>query len=363
MPRAVARPLLQTLFSGYVSEGPRAKEFEAGFQQWVGNPNTALVNSGTSALTLALRLAGVGPGDEVVSTPMTCLASNEPIAGAGAKPVWSDVEPDTGNVSPDSVAEHITERTKAIMAVDWAGMPIDLDRINHIASQHGIPVIEDAAHALGATYRGKKIGSHSSLVCFSFQAIKHLTTVDGGAVACNRPEVYARAKLLRWFGLSRERRRSTVDWEGEVTEPGYKMHMNDVNATLGLVQLKYVDRIVRKHKENATFLRKALRNVPNLELLRVARHAQPSYWIFTLKLPDAKARVAFSEALLGRGVENGVAHLRNDGYALFQSSRKEALPGLDDFSSRMLNIPCGWWLTEKQRAYVADAVEKTARAL
>ncbi len=362
MPQTVVGPLLETLFSGYVSEGPRAREFEQMLQNWLGNPTTALVNSGTSALELAVRLAGAGDGDEVVSTPMTCLATNEAIANNGASIRWADVDPETGNIDPASVEENIGPKTKAVMIVHWASIPAQIDSVRKIAAEHGLPVIEDAAHALGATYKGVKIGNHSDFVCFSFQAIKHLTTVDGGALACRRREDYERTKLLRWYGSPRLPVKKSTYWDFDVTESGYKKHMNDVTATIGIEQMKYVDGVIAKHRHNGEYLQQNLRGIAGVELMRIDSYIAPSYLFFTLKLDDPASREKFSAQLTQQGVENSVVHVRNDTYTMFKDIRKK-LPGVDDFSSRMLGIPCGWWLSLEDLSYIVDTIVAAAAKL
>ena len=241
MPESVIGPVTETLLSGWIGEGPKVKQFEAQLAAYLGvEPNRVLtVNSGTSALELALRLANVGPGDEVISTAMTCAATNEPICWRGRTFVGLIFDPLTGNISAKSVAEAINEKTKAIMIVHWGGYPCDLAEINDIADAPGIPVIENSAHALGSEYQGKLIGNHSAFACYSFQAIKTITTVDGGLVVCRDPEAAHRGRKLRWFGIDREARKTEVFWEYDIEEPGYKFHMNDVAATIGIEQFKY----------------------------------------------------------------------------------------------------------------------------
>lgn len=361
MPESVKEPLLATVFSGFITEGPKAKEFQERFQAWIGNPHIALMNSCTSAITVALRLCDVKPGDEVIATPQTCLATNEPIALLGAKIVWADIDPATGNIDPASIEKRITPKTKAIIYVHWSGIPAKIDEINALAKKHKLKVIEDAAHALGALYKGKKIGNHSDFVCYSFQAIKHLTTADGGALACKRKEDYEQAILLRWFGMSREDKKGPTKWEGDVYEAGYKFHMNDLNATIGIEQLKHMDGHIKKYIHNAEYLRKQLQDVPSITLLRVEKDVKPSYWLFGLKLKDAATREKFSSALNDAGIGNGIVHLRNDHYSLFKAFQRDDLPGMDDFGSRMINIPCGWWLSQEDLEYMVEVIKKTMK--
>jgi len=360
IPKEIIPALEETLFSGTITEGPKAQLFEKTFQEYINNPNTALLNSCTNAITLALRLAGVKNEDEVITTPMTCLATNVPILTLGAKPIWADINPDTGNINPKTIESLITPKTKAIICAHWAGMPSEVDKINVIAKKYGIKVIEDAAQALGAEYNNLKIGNHSDYVCFSFQAIKQLTTADGGAIACKTQEDYKRAVLLRWFGLSRTFKKTPVFWDTDVIEPGYKMHMNDLNATMGLVQMKYIDGIIAKHIVNAQFLREKLKDMKGIELPKIPPNSKPCYWMFTIKLDNPESRKKFSEYLTEHGIGNSIAHERNDKYSIFKDFQK-SLPGVDDFSDRMLNIPCGWWLTPENLDYIAKTCREALK--
>ena len=358
MPKNIAQVLEPVLLSGFVSEGPRAKKFELEFQRYIGNPNTALVNSGTSALTLALRLVGVGPGTSVISTPMTCLATNTAVLSLGGDITWCDIDPVSGNMDADKIEQLITPKTKAILFVDWGGTPAELDKINAVANKYGLKTIEDAAQALGSSFDGIGVGNKCDFSCFSFQAIKHLTTCDGGALACRTREDYDRAILLRWFGLSRSHnKKSPVCWEGDVPEHGYKMHMNDVNATIGLEQLKYVDNIIDTHKRNGKFLLENLKDVPGIEVYDMPDYIDSSYWFFTIKLDSSTHRAQVCEKLAARGISSAITHTRNDAYSLFNKYGTH-LPGVDDFDSRKLNIPCGWWCSQKDMEYIVDTLKK-----
>jgi len=236
-----------TLASGYLGEGRRVAEFERGFGDLIGSPVRPLaVNSCTSALDLALHLCGVGPGDVVISTPMTCTATNTMIVNRGAKILWADVDPLTGLIDPTSVAQLIDTwgvDFRAILAVDWGGRLCDYDALK--AAAGGIPVIEDAAHVAG----GQSWESRGDCVAFSFQAIKHLTTGDGGALIVPAVE-RDRARLLRWYGLDRESSAS-FRCDQRITEAGYKYHLNDIAASIGLANLPHTEWVVDLHREHA----------------------------------------------------------------------------------------------------------------
>jgi perosamine synthetase len=355
MPAGVEQKLKPILESGYIAEGPVAKEFELAIQTWMKNPYVSLCNSGTSALTLALRLANVGIGDEVITSPMTCLATNEPILIAGAIPVFCDIDPATGNIDASKIEELITPKTKAILFVDWAGTPCELSEICSIAKRYRIKTIEDAAHSLGAVYKGQCVGSICDYTCFSFQAIKHLTTVDGGAIAMLTPEDYERCILLRWFGCKRAHNKNPIKWEGDVIEPGYKMHMNDVNAAIGLAQMPFINANIARHRLNGNVLQQELSGV--VETTLVPDYITSSYWMFTIKLDDLDHRARVSQGLTDAGIGNSITHTRNDSYSLFKPYAR-SLPGLDNFGSRMLNIPCGWWVTDTDREYIINTLKR-----
>lgn len=342
--------LREILYSGQISEGEPVYEFERKFAGFVGLPHMLSFYSGTAALHGALILAGVRPGDEVISTAMTAEPTNMAICHAGGQIVWADVGPVNGNLTAASIAAKITARTRAIMVVHYGGVPAPMHAIHEVAERSGVPVIEDAAHALGARYGNRPIGSFSEYTMFSLQAIKHMNTVDGGMLACRSPSDLPRGRKLRWFGIDRQASRTEVD----VGSIGYKYHMNNVNATIGLVQLDHVAAVVRRHIDNGKYLDQALRDIPGLELCRWDAEAEPSYWFYTVL---AERRDDLSRYLTEHGVGNSQAHKRNDRHSVFASSRCE-LPGLDSFYARMLHIPCGWWVSDEDRAFIVDTIRR-----
>ncbi|HEX8954845.1 MAG TPA: DegT/DnrJ/EryC1/StrS family aminotransferase [Burkholderiaceae bacterium] len=358
-PREALMPRLeQVLYSGQVSEGAEVVAFEQAFAQGLGlDPRRSGVlsfYSGTAALHTALVLAGVQAGGEVISTAMTAEPTNMAILHAGARVVWADVDAQNGNLDPSSVREKITPRTQAILAVHYGGIPLDLDALRSVAADAGIPVIEDAAHAMGARYGGLPIGVHSEFVMFSLQAIKHTTTVDGGMLACNPvgevEALLARGRRFRWFGIDRAAPRTEVD----VAEVGYKYHMNNVNAAIGLVQLDYREEVIARHRGNGRYFDAALAGIPGLRLCRWSAKAEPSYWFYTVL---AENRDGLMRHLAARGIASSPAHKRNDLHSVFAASRAE-LPGLDAFYRDMLHIPCGWWIGPAEREYIADALRQ-----
>lgn len=350
-PREELMPEIEkVLYSGYIAEGEAAWKFEDGLKEFLGNQNTLAVQSGTAALHLALLSLDIGPGDEVISTPMTSEPTNTTIAITGAKAVWADVDLSTGLLDPQSVREKITERTKAIMLVHYAGMVCDMDKFNKLSEETGIPIIEDAAHALGAKYNGKMIGSNSRFTCFSFQAIKHMTTVDGGAIAFKEPGDVNPARKLRWFGLDKKITRL----ENDITRAGYKYGINNLTGVIGQIQLRHTQEVIDKYIVNGKYYDEALKNVPGVTLVPYYDHTEPSYWLYTMKVED---RENFIKLMKSIGVTASPLHHRSDTHSVFADSKCE-LPNMEEWYSKYVHVPCGWWVDGETREKIVSTIKK-----
>lgn len=342
--------LEEILYSGYIAEGESVYRFEREFGEYIQNHNVISVNSGTAALHIALLMIGVGVGDEVISTALTAEPTNTTIAITGAKVVWADIDINTGLLDPHSVRNAITDRTKAIVVVHYAGMVCDMNEFNKISEEFSIPIIEDAAHALGSHYMNKPVGSNSEYTAFSFQAIKHMTTVDGGMIGLKNENGCEAARRLRWFGLDKK----TPRLQNDISRPGYKYGMNNVNATIGSVQLKHIEKIISVHKSNGKFYDKELIGVPGVTLIPYYDNTEPSYWLYTMKVDN---RSDFIKMMTDEGITASELHLRNDRHSVFKDSKKE-LPALDDFYKSFVHIPCGWWVTDEDKHKIVDAIKK-----
>jgi perosamine synthetase len=337
------------LYSGYIAEGEAVAEFERKLSELIGNPYCVTVNSGTAALHIALMLTGAGPGDEIISTALTAEPTNTTIALTGAKVVFADVDPATGLISPDSIEDNITNKTKAIMVVHYAGMVCDMNRINQLSEKYNIPVVEDAAHAFLSKFKGEYIGSNSSYTCFSFQAIKHLTTVDGGLLCLKNEEEYNRAKKLRWFGLDK----NVPRLQSDIDQAGYKYHMNNVNATIGLVQLKHLEENVLRYIENGKFYDEELKHTSGVTLTPYYEDTEPSYWLYTIRVTQ---RDKFIEMMKENNILASLLHLRNDKHTIFKSP-KGMTPNLDVFYESYVHIPCGWWVLDEDREKIVKLIK------
>jgi dTDP-4-amino-4,6-dideoxygalactose transaminase len=369
------------LDSGYIGQGPRVDEFERLLKDRFKNDYVVTVNAGTSAEHLALHLlkkpclksvpvCGVGyydstwpglqDGDEVLATPLTCTASNWPILANNLRIKWVDVDPRTMTMDLDDLARKITPRTKAVMLVHWGGYPVDLDRVAEIQSEalHTFgfrpAVIEDCAHAFGSTFKGQPIGSHGNMCTFSFQAIKHLTCVDGGALTIPHEELYTRAKLIRWYGINRDTNKKDFRCEADIPEWGFKFHMNDVNASIGIENLKEVDKIIAVHKINARYYDNNLKGVDGVTLLDRDPRMDSAFWIYSMLV---ERKQDFMDYMKSCGIIVSQVHERNDIHSCVREF-KTLLPGLDKITPRLISIPVGWWVTPEQVEYIVDCIKK-----
>lgn len=346
-PAAVAK----VLESGYIGQGPKVDEFERRLSEVFGG-EVLTTNSCTSALDLALHLAGVGSGDEVISTAMTCTATNGVIVNRHAKIVWADVDPLTGCIVPTDVANKFTDKTKAVIAVDWAGRDYGHIELRKSTSS-SVPIIEDAAHAFDNQQRTRLT---NEMIAWSFQAIKHLTTGDGGALYVPE-ELRERARLLRWYGLDRTKGDS-FRCQQTIHEAGYKYHMNDIAAAIGLANLPIALANIEKHRDNARWYHSALKYCQGAgRLILPPPDENSSWWLYTLLVED---RDRFITDMRELGVECSPVHARNDKHPAFRGWGAP-LPGLDYFAAREVAIPVGWWLSEKDREHVAEAVVECSK--
>ncbi len=359
VPKESIDKVVETLKTSWIGgDGPRVKEFESEIAKIIKNKNVLAVNSGTSALQLALSLAG-GKDGEVVSTPMTCFATNAAIVTEGGTPVWADIDPETGNIEADDIAKRITKNTRAIMIVHWGGSPADIGSIRKIASIHNLPVIEDAAQALGSEYNGKPIGSHSDFVAFSFQAIKIINTADGGLLATKKRSDAKRGKVLRWYGIDREKRVQDERygfWEYPISEVGYKMQMTDVGASIGLGQLPYLKKHLEHRRKLAKLYEEALAQSKTLAAQKILPKAKSNYWIFTVICDNQNTKLKLWKALNKIGVKTEEAHRRNDIYPVFAKHKNSKLPGVTFFNDNHIIIPVGHWVNGQKAKEIAETL-------
>lgn len=337
--------------SGWINTGSKEKLFRDRLRERFGFPYCVATSSCTGSLRASLALLGVGAGDEVITTPWTMPATSTVILEQGAKPVFADIEYDTLNINPESIAQKITDKTKAIMCVHYAGAPCDLDEIR----KFGIPVVEDAAQALGAKYNGKYVGSSGELVNFSFQAIKVITSGDGGAVTTDREDYYRQLKMLIWFGIDKEKRLKTPigTLPHDIEVLGFKYNMNDITATLGLVGLKHFDDAMTDRYVTANYYMDELDGLNGIELLHYPSNVTPAFWMFPIHV---KKRLNFAEFMRKQGIEVSVHYRRNDAYTIFGG--KQDLPVTEKADGDVIHLPMHSNLKLYHVEYIIGAIKE-----
>jgi len=336
IPKGAAERVTQTLATRWIGQGPQVDTFEKRFEErFCGDHQALAVGSGTDALHLAYLLAGVGPGDEVITPVFTCTATNIPLRYLGATPLFADIEAETLNVDVAHVRELASERTRAIVCVDYGGLPCDLAGLREVADELGVPIIEDSAQALGATFDGRPIGSVADYTIFSFQAIKHITTGDGGMLSIRPREKVADARSLRWFGINREKKQLGV-WENDITLVGYKYQMTDIGAALGHAGLDEFDDTLAFRRRLFDRYVEGLRDVQDVQILSLPDgRREHAAWLFTIAVDE---RRRLQDRLYAQGIEANQVHYRNDRYSIF-GQRRTNLPAMDAMEDRYLVLP------------------------
>lgn len=355
-----AAAVAEAVRSGWVAQGPRVAEFERAFAARVGAGHGVATSSCTTALHLALLLAGAGPGDEVVVPSLSFIATANVVRHAGATPVFADVDPATGNITAKTVEAVLTPRTRAVIAVDQAGVPVDLGELRALCDPGGVRVIEDAACAVGATYRGRPVGAGAELAAWSFHPRKLLTTGEGGMLTLADPDGARRARRLREHGMSvsaaDRHAGSTVIFE-EYLETGYNYRMTDVQAAIGLVQLTRLDGIIARRRELAGRYQRLLAGVPGVATVRDPAHGETNYQSFWIVLPDDFP--VRRDDLLRRLFDAGISARRG----IMAAHREPAyagvvadLPVTDRLAARSLILPLFHEMTPAEQDRVVEVI-------
>ena len=330
--------LKDTLSGRWIGQGPKVEEFEEQIaEKYLGGESALAVGSGTDALHLAYLLAGVKEGDEVLVPVFTCTATNIPLLYIGAKVVFVDIDPNSMNISIDDVKKKITERTKAVVCIDYGGIPCDYDALADLCRSYKIPLISDGAHSIGSRYKGRYTGQLADFTIFSFQAIKTLTTGDGGMLVIKDAELLDKAKRLRWFGIDRAAKQKGV-WENDIEEIGYKYQMNDIAACIGIAGLREIDNVVVQRNRLFNKYLKLLDNVPGIRLVGEAENTEyyNSAWLATV-IVDSD-RHGLMRKLRENNIESAQVHYRNDRYSIFDNE-KIPLKNMDSLEDQYLVLP------------------------
>jgi perosamine synthetase len=355
MPEGMPALLQPVLESGRLACGPQVAAFEARCAEWLGVPEAVALNDPSSALMLALYLAGVRPGDEVVVSALACSATIMPIANLFARPVWCDIDPSTGMPTADHIAGLISEKTKAILIYHWSGDVAELDATLRLAKQHGLKVIEDATEAFGAESNGRRLGGKADFTVYSFYATKHVNTGEGALLLAADPAELKLARRVRRFGIESSALRlpnGDLNPHFDIPLAGFNIPMNEIAATIGLAALPEADRIVAGHRRSGRYYEEALADVPGVRQLKRDQQSVSAYWTYSLL---AERRDDLIRKLLSHGIGAQRLHLRNDGFSCFGNGQAD-LPGTASFDAQNISIPCGWWLGDQELERVTQCV-------
>jgi len=359
--------VVDTLRSGWVTMGPKTHRLEAAFREMLGVPHAVAVSSCTAAIHLALIGLGIGPGDEVVTTPLSFATTANVLVHVGAVPVFADVDPETLNLDPDAAAARIGPRTKAIMPVHLHGQPCEMDALRALSERHGLVMIEDAAHAIEATYRGRKMGADSTVAAFSFYATKNITTGEGGMLVTRRKDLADRAEILRLHGMSRDawkRYGSEGFRHWDILLPGYKYNLSDVHAAIGIAQLPKLETFWAERKRLWAEYDQALAGLPEVVRPVVRSHVRSAYHIYNIrvKVEDLQwtrdqLMAAIQAENIGLGVHFRALHLHpyyRDHFAF----RRGLCPMAEAASDRLFSIPLYPGLAAQDVRDVVAAIAK-----
>ena len=368
----------EVLTSKWISTGPKAAEFERRFAEYVGVKYALAVSSCTAGLHLSLVAAGVGKGDEVITTPYTFTATAEAIGYTGARPVFVDIDPLSLNIDITQIEEKITSRTKAIVPVHVAGLPCDMDALLEISRRHNLVLIDDAAHAISAEYKGRRIGAIGDLSAFSFYATKNLTTGEGGMITTHNDQFASVIKTMRYHGISKDawaRQAGRSIWHYEIVSQGYKYNMTDIQAAMGLCQLMKIEKQLEIRKKYAQNYTSELSGLPQIITPRVAvnpnsigeqavsRHAWHLY-IIQLRTEQLKvSRDEFIDAMRQANIECGVHYIPLHLFAFYQEKygyREGDFPHAESVFQRVVSLPLHPALTEEN---VCDVIRTIAEIL
>jgi dTDP-4-amino-4,6-dideoxygalactose transaminase len=332
------------LYSGALAYGHYTRLFEDALRDYLDEPYVMVTNTYASAVSVALFTLGVTFGDEVIASPMACLASTQPLVTHGLTVVWADVDPRTGTLSPDNVRKRITPKTKLILHNHFCGILGHIDEVNAIGKEYGIPVIDDGIEAFGGLYKGRKLGNTGTdVTIFSFNAVRLPNTVDGGAVVFKDKVMFERAILVRDAGIDRGRFRDDmreIDPSCDISIPGVSATMSNVNGYIGLCQMDKLDELIEKHRANAKAWDKYFVGNSEGQPIFQSETRVFNYWVYGVL---AKNKQAWLQSFREKGYYASGVHVNNNLYSVFGKTQYD-LHGVTEFYSTFLALPCGWWM-------------------
>lgn len=353
--------VVDVLKSDFLTTGPKIAEFEQTVADYVGAKYAVAISNGTSALHAACFAAGIGPGDEVITTPLTFAASANCVLYCGGTPVFADVDPKTYNIDPEDIRRKITDRTKAIIAVHLAGQPCDMDAIHSIAREYGLIVIEDGAHALGSVYKGKKVGSLSDMTTFSFHPVKPITTGEGGMIATDNEDFYKKMVLFRSHGITRDdsiMTRNDGPWFYQQFDLGYNYRITDIQCALGCSQMKKLDRFLARRKEIVARYNEAFADCDNIITPYQLSDTESGWHLYIVQVKNCDRRQVF-ENMREKGIGVNVHYIPVYMHPYYQEHGYENVhcANAEEIYSHIISLPLYPRLTSEQQDYVIDTLK------
>jgi perosamine synthetase len=357
------RAVVDALQSDWLTTGPRVAEFESKLSAYVGAKETVAVNNGTAALHLAMYALDIVPGDEVIVPAITFAATANCVIYQGGTPVFCDVEPDTLLIDPARLEERITERTKAIVAVDYAGQPCDYDALQGVADKYGLTVVADACHSLGGAYKGKAVGGVATLSTFSFHPVKNITTGEGGAVTTNCPEFAQRMRMFRNHGISADhhQRSQRNTWKYDVQDLGHNYRITDLQCALGLSQLRKLNGWIKRRREIATFYSESFSDVRCIDPLATHRYANHAHHLYVVRVERSSktSRDDLFLKLRSKGIGTNVHYKPVYLHPYYRSTynfNEGLCPVAEDAFGRILSLPMYHGMSDEDMRHVSDSV-------
>ena len=353
--------VVDVLRSDYLTTGPKIAEFEKMVADYVGAKYAVAISNGTSALHAACFAAGIQPGDEVITTPLTFAASSNCVLYCGGTPVFADVDPKTYNIDPEDICRKITDKTKAIIAVHLAGQPCDMDEIHKIAKEHDLIVIEDGAHALGSVYKGKKVGTLSDMTTFSFHPVKPITTGEGGMIVTDNEEFYQKMMLFRSHGITRDENlmtRNDGPWFYQQLDLGYNYRITDIQCALGCSQMKKLDRFLARRKEIVARYNEAFADCENIVTPYQLPETESGWHLYIVQVKNCDRRKVF-EALREHGIAVNVHYIPVYLHPYYQEHGYKDVHcrNAEEVYSHIISLPLYPTLTEEQQQYVIETLK------
>lgn len=346
IPNDILSGIEEILYSGKLSYGKHGIKFEAALREYLSNSKSMTISSYNQAMLVALTALDLKPGDEIIASPVSCLASNQPFVSKKLKVVWADINPLTGSIDPSDIERRITSKTKAVFINHYCGYIGEIDEILSVAKTHNLFVVDDCIEAFGGMYNRRRIGNTGTdISIFNFQTVRLPNTIEGGGISFKDKNLFSKALRIRDYGINRENFRDSL---GEINSAcdikieGYGALMGEINSYLGIKQMKCIDQLLNQQLENAQKWDTLLEEMQGIEPLRINPNSEPNYWVYGVLCEDKDETLKMFRK---KGYYATGVHINNNVYSVFENT--EFLPGVDEFMKKFLAIPSGWWINPK----------------